>query len=205
MMFKKQLNSAHRYILPYIMVFLTAAALGCIEDPWEPDEEVDTSGMEKCDSPETYRCNGGIVELCRMANGNLLWRAMEDCSNISGGVCEDPGDGSPPFCTGDYWASGYCPGDSKPASADCGAIMAVGCCNDQQQNLWCDDTGTLYCVPCWADSYNLEFCTWNADNGSYGCMYLENGTDDIAEDPSGTNPLLCGEAATDAGTDAGTD
>ena len=200
-MFKNQSNSLHKMILPCVVAYLAMIATGCLEDHWEPDDEVDTSGLEECDSPEEWRCNGEVIELCRLANGHMAWRPMEDCSNIAGGFCEDPGDGTPPFCTGNYWDSGYCPGSGKPAASDCGDITDVGCCNEAQQNLWCGSDGILYCVPCWSDSYYMEFCTWDEYYESYGCMYLENGEDDIMEDPSGTTPLLCGDAEPDGGTD----
>ncbi len=174
------------------MAFLAATVAGCLEDTWEPDDEFDFSHLEECDAPETYRCNGEMIEICRLANGFLAWRPLEDCSNIAGGIC-DASSGAVPVCTGDYWDSGYCPGSKQPASTDCGTIEEAGCCNKSGQNLYCDADGLLWCNQCWIDSYYLEVCTWDTDAGYYGCV----GPDEyyypaeIIEDPSGTYPLDC--------------
>ena len=160
----------------------------------DTDTDVDTDG-ESCDSPETSRCNGDVVETCRMVNAGLFWFPIQDCSLIPGGVCEDTEDDTEPFCTGNFWDSGYCPGSSKPAAPECRDITAVGCCNvELQQSLFCDEaTDTLYCTSCWADSYYSEYCTWDENHKIYGCSYLENGEAETIEDPSGENPISCPE------------
>ena len=65
----------------------------------------------------------------------------------------------------------------------CGDVTYAGCC-DGDTLTWCEDA-QIETIAC---GENGTTCGWQAENGFYNC-------DQTGEDPSGANPIDCGEGA----------